>query len=102
MSSRKRDLLEMKNVKYYVEESNKLVDDEFSTEDEAINRLWVILECESNYNYKINSTNSYSISKYDETSDRWTTSRPVTVGEWRWLEAAEKQALIRDIRLELM
>lgn len=33
VSSRKRDLLKMENVKYYLEEVNKLVDDEFSTED---------------------------------------------------------------------
>lgn len=92
----------MTNVKYYLEEVSKLVDDEFSTEDEAINRLWVILECESNYNYKINSRHSYTVSKYDETSDCWTTSRPVTVGEWRWLEYDEKQALIKDIKRELI
>ena len=92
----------MTNVKYYVEDVHTGTDELVSTLDDAINRLYNMLECESHYNYKINSTNTYCISKYDSEHDCWTTSRPVTVGEWCWLEYDEKQVLINDIKRELM
>lgn len=92
----------MTNVKYYLEDCTNKTDEVFSTIDEAISRLYDMLECESHYNYKINATNTYCISTYDSEHDCWTTSRTVTVGEWRWLEYDEKQALIRDIKREMM
>lgn len=102
VSSRKRDLLNMENVKYYLEYTTTKTDESFSTLDEAISRLYTILECESHYNYKINATNTYCISTYDSEHDCWTTTRPVTVGEWRWLGYDEKQALINDIKREMI
>ena len=101
VSSRKRRFIKMENVKYYVECTTSKTDESFSTLDEALSRLYAMLECESHYNYKINATNTYCISTYDNETDCWTMSRPVTVGEWRWLEYDEKQALINDIKREL-
>lgn len=92
----------MENVKYYVENTTNKTDEVFSTIDDAISRLYDMLECESHYNYKINAKNTYCISTYDSETDCWTTSRPVTVGEWRWLGYDEKQALIRDIKREMI
>lgn len=91
----------MKNVKYYVEDVYTGTDELVSTLDDATTRMFDMLECESHYNYKINSKNTYCISTYDSENDCWTTSRPVTVGEWRWLSYDEKQDLINDIRLEI-
>lgn len=92
----------MKNVKYYVECTTSKTEEVFSRIDDALNRLYVMLECERHYNYKSNATNTYYISTYDSEHDCWTMSRPVTVGEWRWLGYDEKQALIDDIKRELI
>ena len=92
----------MENVKYYVECTTTKTDESFSTLDEALNRLYYMLECESHYNYKVNATNTYCISTYDSEHDCWTMSRPVMVGEWHWLEYDEKQNLIKDIEMELI
>lgn len=92
----------MKNVKYYVECTTSKTDESFSTLDDAISRLYNMLECESHYNYKSNATNTYCISAYDSENDCWTTTRPITVGEWRWLGYDEKQKLIKDIEMELI
>lgn len=92
----------MTNVKYYVEDVHTGTDELVSTLDDAITRMWNMLECESHYNYKLNAKNTYCISTYDSETDCWTTTRPVTVGEWRWLEYDEKQALINDIKRELI
>ena len=102
VSSRKRDFIRMENVKYYVECTTSKTSDVFSTIEDATIRLWNMLECESHYNYKSNATNTYCISTYDSEHDCWTMSRPVTVGEWRWLGYDEKQALIKDIKRELI
>lgn len=92
----------MKNVKYYVECTTNKTSDVFSTLDNALSRLYAMLECESHCNFKRNTTNTYCISTYDSEHDCWTMSRPVTVGEWRWLGYDEKQALIDDIKRELI
>lgn len=92
----------MENVKYYVECTTSKTDSVFSTIEDAISRLYYMLESESHYNYKSNATNSYCISTYDSEHDCWTMSRPVMVGDWRWLEYDEKQALINDIKRELI
>lgn len=92
----------MTNVKYYVEDTTNKTNDVFSTLDEALIRLYNMLECESHYNYKTNATNTYCISTYDSETDCWTTTRPVMVGEWRWLGYDEKQALINDIKREMI
>lgn len=92
----------MTNVKYYVEDTTNKTNDVFSTLDEALSRLYNMLECESHYNYKTNATNTYCISTYDSETDCWTTTRPVRVGEWRWLGYDEKQALINDIKREMI
>ncbi len=92
----------MENVKYYLECTTTKTDKSFSTLDDAISRLYTILECESHYNYKINATNTYCLSTYDSENDCWTATRPVTVGEWRWLEYDEKQALLADIKREMI
>ena len=102
VSSRKRDFIRMENVKYYVECTTSKTDEVFSTIDEATSRLYNMLECESKYNYKSNATNTYCISTYDSEHDCWTISRPVMVGEWRWLGYDEKQKLIKDIEMEMI
>lgn len=73
----------------------------FGSLDEVLGRLQFVLNAESNYNFKNNRLNTYAIIKLDDNYNCLDASRPVTVGEWRWLSYDEKQDLINDIRLEI-
>ena len=73
----------------------------FGSLDEVLGRLQFVLNAESNYNFKNNRLNIYAIIKLDDNYNCLDGSRPVCVGEWRFLSYDERNDLIQDVRKDV-